>query len=83
MQVGTELYDLWKVILKLPGIYKDRFLNFCRVVQEYEEGSTPEAVIVKDLDAFDMVFQAFEYEKCTHRYCPHNGIQIVMLCLIQ
>ena len=31
--------------------------------QEYESGSTPEAEIVKDLDKFDMVCQAFEYEQ--------------------
>ena len=34
------------------------------VPQEYGEGKTTEAVLVKDLDKFDMVFQAFEYEKC-------------------
>jgi putative hydrolase of HD superfamily len=31
--------------------------------REYEEGKTPEAKIVKDLDKFDMIFQAYEYEK--------------------
>lgn len=30
---------------------------------EYENISSPEAVIVKDLDKFDMILQAFEYEK--------------------
>ncbi|GAB0098557.1 HD_domain domain-containing protein [Sergentomyia squamirostris] len=30
---------------------------------EYEEGLTPEARFVKDLDRLDMVLQAFEYEK--------------------
>ncbi|XP_065897788.1 5'-deoxynucleotidase HDDC2-like isoform X2 [Dysidea avara] len=29
---------------------------------EYEEGSTPEAMLVKDLDRFDMILQAHEYE---------------------
>ncbi|KAK7084706.1 HD domain-containing protein 2 [Halocaridina rubra] len=29
---------------------------------EYEEQKTPEAVLVKDLDKFDMILQAFEYE---------------------
>lgn len=29
---------------------------------EYEEQKTPEAILVKDLDKFDMVLQAFEYE---------------------
>ena len=32
------------------------------LLQEYEDGVTPEAVVVKDLDKFDMVFQAHEYE---------------------
>ena len=31
--------------------------------QEYESGTTPEALIVKDLDKLEMLFQAFEYEK--------------------
>ena len=31
--------------------------------QDYEDGKSPEAVVVKDLDKFDMIFQAFEYEK--------------------
>ncbi|CAG9328003.1 unnamed protein product [Blepharisma stoltei] len=30
---------------------------------EYEEGSTEEARIVKDLDKYDMIVQGFEYEK--------------------
>ena len=32
-------------------------------LQEYEHGTSPEAVVVKDLDKFDMIFQAFEYEQ--------------------
>lgn len=31
--------------------------------KEYEEGVTSEAMLVKDLDRFDMIFQAWEYEK--------------------
>ncbi|KAI8079877.1 HD domain-containing protein [Halteromyces radiatus] len=30
---------------------------------EYEEGKTPEALFVKDLDKFEMIVQALEYEK--------------------
>uniref|UniRef100_A0A2P2I2E4 5'-deoxynucleotidase HDDC2 n=1 Tax=Hirondellea gigas TaxID=1518452 RepID=A0A2P2I2E4_9CRUS len=30
--------------------------------KEYEDQSTPEAHVVKDLDRFDMILQAFEYE---------------------
>ena len=36
----------------------------CSVLfQEYEEQSSPEACYVKDLDRFDMILQAFEYEQ--------------------
>lgn len=31
--------------------------------QEYEEGTTPEALAVKDLDKFEMIVQADEYER--------------------
>lgn len=32
--------------------------------QEYEDASSPEALFVKDLDKFEMIVQALEYEKC-------------------
>ena len=31
--------------------------------KEYNERKTPEAMFVKDLDRFEMILQAFEYEK--------------------
>ena len=31
--------------------------------EEYEAATTPEALLVKDLDKFEMIVQAFEYEK--------------------
>ena len=37
--------------------------NMLQLFHEYEEQSTPEAVLVKDLDRFDMICQAFEYEE--------------------
>ena len=36
--------------------------------QDYEDGKSPEAVVVKDLDKFDMIFQAFAYEKGITNY---------------
>ena len=30
--------------------------------QEYEEQKTPESVVCKDLDKFEMILQAYEYE---------------------
>nr|CAD7261270.1 unnamed protein product [Timema shepardi]CAD7571781.1 unnamed protein product [Timema californicum] len=38
--------------------------------KEYESQVTPEAKVVKELDRFDMVLQAFEYEK--EQQCPHK-----------
>ncbi|KNC82162.1 hypothetical protein SARC_05543 [Sphaeroforma arctica JP610] len=35
--------------------------------REYEDASTPEALFVKDLDKFEMICQAFEYEKAENR----------------
>ena len=37
----------------------DIFALFC----EYEDNATPEAHLVKDLDKFEMIVQAYEYEK--------------------
>ena len=31
--------------------------------QEYEHQTSPEAIFVKDLDKFEMIFQAHEYEQ--------------------
>ena len=52
--------------------YGVKILYTC--TQEYEAGSTPEAVIVKDLDKFDMIFQAFEYEQGKHRWSYYGGV---------
>lgn len=35
---------------------------------EYEAASTPEALFVKDLDKFEMIVQALEYEKSALRH---------------
>ena len=35
--------------------------------QEYEEQKTLESVFVKDLDKFDMIFQAYEYEQLENK----------------
>lgn len=36
---------------------------------EYEENQTKEAKFVKDLDKFEMIVQAFEYEKGESSFC--------------
>ena len=35
--------------------------------EEYESGQSPAACLVKDLDKFDMILQAYEYEKADKR----------------
>ncbi|EAT36867.1 AAEL011081-PB [Aedes aegypti] len=52
-------------IAELLGPNKEKLLE---LFNEYEEGKTPEAKFVKDLDRLDMVMQAFEYEKRDN--CP-------------
>ncbi|KAI9591166.1 hypothetical protein BDF19DRAFT_456036 [Syncephalis fuscata] len=37
--------------------------EICSLWQEYEEATTNEALFVKDLDKYEMIVQAFEYEK--------------------
>jgi putative hydrolase of HD superfamily len=32
--------------------------------EEYEAAATPEALLVKDFDKFEMIVQALEYEQC-------------------
>lgn len=59
--------EAMKHITKLVGpAGNELYLLF----QEYEEQSTPEAKFVKDIDRFDMVLQAFEYEKRQKK--PHD-----------
>lgn len=41
---------------------------------EYEAAATPEALLVKDFDKFEMIMQALEYEKCkalSSFFCCH------------
>ncbi|CAB3256478.1 unnamed protein product [Arctia plantaginis] len=47
-------------IAGLTGIAGDRMYD---LYKEYENQSSPEAKFAKDLDRYDMILQAFEYEK--------------------
>ena len=44
--------------MKLTAYYNPLIFS----VKEYEDGSSPVAKIVHDIDKFDMIFQANEYE---------------------
>ncbi|CAH2050589.1 unnamed protein product, partial [Iphiclides podalirius] len=52
--------EAMKKIAELTGIAGDRMYN---LYKEYENQSSPEARFAKDLDRYDMILQAFEYEK--------------------
>lgn len=52
------------------------------MIQEYEEGTSPEAIFVKDLDKFDMIFQAFEYERCEFHFLSPSGVCVTNNCCI-
>ena len=48
---------------KLSGILGDSGKEIFDLWKEYEEGKTREAVFVKSVETFEMLLQAFEYEK--------------------
>ena len=52
MQQMVQMLNSSPEILEIQNLWK-----------EYEEAKTPEALLVKDLDKFEMIVQAFEYEK--------------------
>ncbi|GBP68843.1 HD domain-containing protein 2 [Eumeta japonica] len=58
--------EAMKEISALTGIAGDKMYE---MYKEYENQSSPEAKFAKDLDRYDMILQAFEYEKreCTPR----------------
>ncbi|KAG8232928.1 hypothetical protein J437_LFUL011037 [Ladona fulva] len=56
-----------KDLADLAGTSGETFLE---LFKEFEEQNTPEAKFVKDLDRFDMILQAFEYEKKENK--PHR-----------
>ena len=45
--------------------------TFTRHIQEYEEGTSPDAVVVKDLD---VIFQAFEYKQGRYVILVDKGL---------
>ena len=50
-----NLWDLYRGLVRLTS-------DFFDISKEYEEAASPEAKFVKDLDKFDMIAQAYEYE---------------------
>lgn len=48
---------------ELCGLIGPAGVEICALFDEYENQSTPEAKFVKDLDRFDLLLQAYEYEQ--------------------
>lgn len=44
---------------------------------EYEDAKTPEALFVKDLDKFEMIVQALEYEKCKMHVTENRDLSLI------
>jgi len=59
-KAAMEFAAIEKITSLLPGASGEELLN---LFVEYEEGKTPEAKIVKYLDRYDMIQQAYEYER--------------------
>lgn len=57
-------------------LHNIRIILIFEYFQEYEHKSSPEAAFVKDLDKFDFILQAFEYEKREKK--TYEDIQINM-----
>jgi len=47
----------------LPGPYAQNAASISALFDEYEQGQSPEAILVKDVDKYELVLQAVEYER--------------------
>jgi len=47
----------------LPGPYAQNATYISSLFDEYEQGQSPEAILVKDVDKYELVLQAVEYER--------------------
>ncbi|VDP19058.1 unnamed protein product [Soboliphyme baturini] len=63
-KLKREEQALQRIILLLPNEVGRTMFDLWK---EFEECSTAEAKAVKDLDKFDMIMQAFEYERTLNR----------------
>ena len=47
----------------LPGPFSPNAETLQNLFDEYEGGSTPEAIFIKDVDKYELLVQALEYEE--------------------
>ena len=57
------LGEIVVIVVQLLGNLSVALPSVLSILQEYEDCTSPEAIVVHDLDKFDMIFQAYEYEK--------------------
>ncbi|CAG0898684.1 unnamed protein product [Cyprideis torosa] len=65
-----EVEAMGELVELLPQEIGNEFMG---LFEEYESGTSPEAKLVKDLDKFDMIVQAEDYE--SDRSCPSEHLQ--------
>ena len=61
---------------KLPGAFAPSAEHIRQLFDEYEEGITPEAILVKDVDKYELLVQSLEYERdAVERGEPLEGLK--------
>jgi putative hydrolases of HD superfamily len=53
------------LVALLPGPFTANANHLRELFDEYEEGISPEAILVKDVDKYELLVQAVEYERDT------------------
>ncbi|EDQ86392.1 uncharacterized protein MONBRDRAFT_28373 [Monosiga brevicollis MX1] len=57
-----EQTSMAAILAALPPAFQDRGQHLNELWNLYEQGQSPEALLVKDLDRYDMLVQALDYE---------------------
>jgi 5'-deoxynucleotidase len=58
-----EVQAMGHLVSLLPGPMSPNANTLDALFNEYEEGLTPEAIIIKDVDKYELLVQALEYER--------------------
>jgi putative hydrolases of HD superfamily len=58
-----EMEAMKHLVSLLPGPFAPNAKEMQTLFEEYEEGKTEEAIIVKDIDKYELLVQALEYQR--------------------
>lgn len=58
-----EVEAMGHLVALLPGPFAANAQHLRKLFDEYEEGTSPEAILVKDVDKYELLVQAVEYER--------------------